>query len=869
MLENKDFIAELPHHSKNNLIAAEKFGAPYLPDEKSIVAVENFWNKNERKKKYLSHLRRNSFIADFIDGVIDAKTCIGMLRSIATEYGFVSIYNVAKMVRETITDKVPPNNSFCVEPKNLLCGDEQLGDIKKPESLHPRSSLTNSEIFRKMNDPLTKGVSLDWSETAEKIDSASCRIVAALTNLICAIIIPAYTLSEVVALNGEAEHAVLHQHAAAATDVSANTKDAVDEMCVLVCIHSLIQYFSSKHHLFSAPLRLPPFEKHPVINLTGSKVFSPNGRMERVVATLSVPAHTTLILNNREERRGKKIVCEVPGGITAHILSPKRQPKKKTGNETNARRDPFIHMSNKDRPLLMRNILILSGNYGWFGLILGHTPSPDILFAENNYDGLFPQNTIRKYRNKAIGPTPSRNRHLDLRFGEVEITETMGYTSCFRIRPVSLDDSSSSNVVKGTKNPFVTRMGYPKWYDSEALSAVFGTVDLKVHVTVLDHTMDKFTHLIDGDQRWKVNQEEKVTVLKNCIDLLFDRRAYLSKRIKEEFGKVANETGVMSVKRRQICNDIETAIITAVHHGQKNRGILKEEKTFQDFENAFKHASDAISMCNTLIDECQKNPERFSEGECRIAAHDLYKHIQKNSARQYIQSYLIRGVKMSVLWRRPYDECADKALACVPRCRIPQLIVGVENIEKGGKESFLPGLQILNTRDINPKPMRHILLSILFGKELAKDISAVNCLEWMNWCAETIERQKIKDEDFRTKRHYQTYSKKRKREEEEEEEKTFISGIIYDKSMPAYDILFPSTSKDDKKKEDAPPNTFVWPPRKRTVYYTDKKMMMSSSKKKTGRLGCRDIYMVASTSLPRETTSVVIKVANSLFIPFK
>nr|AKS10608.1 wsv226-like protein [Metopaulias depressus WSSV-like virus] len=857
--QSSEFIANLPHKKWLFEIAADEFGAPYIPDQKSVAAVENFWAKDNRKKKYLSHLRGNHFIECFINGSIDARTCVGMLRSIATEYGYGSVHNVAKMVRETIAaareSKSPPNNSFCVDANNLLCADERLGDIaatvKKPDSLHPLSSLENSEVFRKMKNPTTKGVSLDWTETAAVIDAASCRTVAALNNIICAIIMPAYTFDEMMALNGESELAILRQHA---VDIAEDTKDVLDEMCVLACIHSLVQYFSSgsssssTHHLFSAPLRLPPFDKHPIINLKRSKFFFPDEKAENVVATLSVPAHSTFILNNRVKRRGKKLVCEATGGVTAHILPPKsRRSKKRTKKEMNARRDPFIYMSKKDRPLLTRNVLILSGNYGWFGLTLGHILSPDIFFVENNYDGLFPSSMIRKYRNKAIGTTPLRNRLLDLRFWGVEITEALGYTSCFRIRPASLcnsnnmfTDSSSEevknrwtgNVVEGLENPFVTRMGYPQWYNSESLSAIFGEVDLTDHVAALDHTMDKFVKLVEGDQRWKANQEEKVSVLKNCIVLLILRLKYLANKMDTEFGEpvssdkleqsmnVNGEAAKISssnTKRRQMCNITESAIIAAVQQQcrtggeKKKQKISEKEKTLVDLKTEFKHVVDAISMCRMLKNECNKNPKRFFEGECRIAAHDLYKYIYRNSARQYIRSSLIRGVKMSVLWRRPYDECADKAFANVPRCRIPQLVVGVENIEEkrrteGKDELLLPDLQILNTRDVNPKPMHHILLSMTYGEELAKDISAVNCLEWMNWYTKTVGKRTEEEElvplirkrslmynNSSNNKNY-NYNKKRKREEEEETASSIIYDAIHDKSIPVYDIMFPEAT---------------------------------------------------------------------------
>nr|GBG35591.1 wsv226-like protein [Sesarmops intermedium nimavirus] len=932
--KSSEFIDGLPHRKSLFRVAADEFGAPYLPDQKSINSVENFWGVDDRKKKYLSHLRGNSFIGYFIDGIIDAKTCVGMLRSIATEYGYRSIYNVAKMATETIAAakkgrESPPNkHSFCVEAKNLLCGDERLGNVaatvKKPDSLHPLSSLENSEIFRKMKNPTTKGVCLDWSETAAQIDAASCRKVAALTNLICAIIMPAYTFDEVMALSGESERAILRQHAAGG--IAKDTKDVVDEMCVLACIHSLVQYFSSStYHLFSAPLRLPPFDKHPVVNLQGSKFFFPDEKVEtNVVATMSAPAHSTFVLNCRNKRRSK--VCETTGGITAHVKL--RQTKK----EVNARRrDPFVHMKKEERPLLTRNVLILSGNYGWFGLTLGHTPSPDILFAENNYDGLFSPGVIRRYRNETIGATPFRNRYLDLRFWGLEITEAMGYTSCFRIRPASLCNSNNmftadispgkannnnnrwtGNVVEGLKNPFVTRMGYPQWYNSKGLGDIFEKVDLKDHVAALDYTMDKFVKLMEGDQRWKANQDEKVSVLKNCITLLVLRLNHLAERMDEEFGepvspktlkKAADDDGEAArssssnSRRRQMCNNVESAIIAAVQqHGKmagekKRQKILKTKETLADLHTAFKHATSAISVCRMLVDECQKNPERFFDGECRIAAHDLYKYMYRNSARQYIRSSLIRGVKMSVLWRRPYDECADRALAGVPRCRFPQLIVGVENFEEkrrieGKEELLLPGLQIFNTRDVNPKPMHHILLSMVYGKELAKDISAMNCLEWMKWCTDTV-GEKTKEEEFAplvrkrclmyNNNRGREYNRKRGREEEEDRTSNIISETIHDESIPVYDIKFPAAAskrggtKNKEHEEDeavgeeeeekmSSPEAFAWPRKKKAVW----KKLHTTNKMRTGRLGYKDVYIVALTSLPQKLSNEVSNVANDM-----
>ena len=116
-----EFIAGLPHKSGLLKAAAEEFGSPYLPDQKSVAAVETFWAKNDRKKRYLSHLRGNIFIACFIEGMIDAKTCVGMLRSIATEYGYVSLYNVAKMAADTVNAAEEANSP----PQKFLCGSKK------------------------------------------------------------------------------------------------------------------------------------------------------------------------------------------------------------------------------------------------------------------------------------------------------------------------------------------------------------------------------------------------------------------------------------------------------------------------------------------------------------------------------------------------------------------------------------------------------------------------------------------------------------------------------------------------------------------------------------------------------------------------
>lgn len=442
------------------------------------------------------------------------------------------------------------------------------------------------------------------------------------------------------------------------------------------------------------------------------------------------------------------------------------------------RRDPFIHMKKVDRPLFMRSFLALAGNYGWFGLVAGYTPSPNVLFAETNCDGLFPSHSVCRYRRRAVGATPLRNRSIDLRFYGMELAETPGYTSCFRIRPASLYNSNNvishndgvnmknagrGNVVNGIKNPFYTRLGKPLWYAADSLKNIFGIVELKNHVSTFDNTIEKFALLVEGDVRWQANLQDKLSVLDKCIVALSFESNQLAETLKKENG---NEVAIRSLKdvhdtrgdnarfisssakRRHLCNAAETAITEATQllfsreSKRKKSENCDGRESKRNLEKRFRNFLDALSICYMLRDECSKNPDRFIDGECRVAVRELYKQLYRVSARQHIKNALVRGMKLSVIWRRPVDKTAEETLANVPRCRIPQIVVQIEKLTGG---ELLPSLQILNTRDVNPVPIRHTLLRLVCGNVAAEDISVMNCLEWMNWCCKTRGTESLKD----------------------------------------------------------------------------------------------------------------------------
>ena len=179
------FIASLPHNTRN-MGDAIAFGRPYLPDQVKRDAVERFWAKGGRKKKYLSHLCGNKIIHNFVNSKVDSTACVGMLRSMATEWGCRPVLHLAQMAEDTVYREGKygegSTNSFCVNREKLLAsmrledsGNPLLGQpslIKRPESLHPDAE-GNSKILKKMLSATTKCVTLDWSDASRHVDFMS------------------------------------------------------------------------------------------------------------------------------------------------------------------------------------------------------------------------------------------------------------------------------------------------------------------------------------------------------------------------------------------------------------------------------------------------------------------------------------------------------------------------------------------------------------------------------------------------------------------------------------------------------------------------------------------------------------------------
>lgn len=775
--EDAPFYKALPHRTRNLSEAREDYGAPYLPDEESLRAVEEFWAKDERKRRLLTHLGGNVAVRDFITGAIDARTLVGLLRSQASEFGYGTLRRLAALAAKAATDTTTKSFRVDREAQLLSLRCEDAGGprsastiLQRPDSLHPAADVSCS-ILKKMYDPRATCVTYDWSEIAGITDVTGARNVATLTNLICAIVMPAYSIQELLAL-GDSEKAVLKSCDTAAT---ADAKDRMDEMAVLACINSMVQNFTGPSetsfvnnkennknmHLVCAPMRLPVFDEHPVVNVRNSPFFFPT-EDPPVVASLSTASQSTLSIKQRETRNKKKLLFGEEGGVVAHVLPAvtNRTQHRHTPRSAEAaaahikRQDPFLQISQKERTWLLRSILSLSGSYGWFGLLTGNVQGPDVLFADTPADGIFPPNIIRKYASGVCYDdantvaNPLRNRQIDLRFDGIELAETVGNESCFRIRPASLcnnmettsaapkaDKPWTGNVVEGTKNPFYTRSGTPCWYNPGAMSAVFGHVEFKDHVKACDNSVHVFEPLVE-QSRWEANQRDKVRVLDDMIFGIRLRTTFLQTRMETEFGHtipkcrlgtdVALSNSSVS-RRREVCRVTEKVVaesmpfLDEMNGGGKKRRRVKPAQLSQ-LETDLAESVDALSVCFMMRDSCDNHKERFIEGECRAVAHDLTRHLYRASAKNHIKNTLIRGVKWSVTWQRPYDEYATSVLKNVPRCRLPQIM------------SSISGLMLLKTRDTTPRSMRHALLSAFYGEQVAGIISGVNCLEWINWC---------------------------------------------------------------------------------------------------------------------------------------
>ena len=95
--------------------------------------------------------------------------------------------------------------------------------------------------------------------------------------------------------------------------------------------------------------------------------------------------------------------------------------------------------------------------------------------------------------------------------------------------------------------------------------------------------------------------------------------------------------------------------------------ISDENESEKHLETKFRKCLDTLSICYMFDEECKNNPDRFIDGKCRIAAQEEYKQLYRVSARQHIKSMLVRGMRLNVISRMPFDKNAEETLANIPR----------------------------------------------------------------------------------------------------------------------------------------------------------------------------------------------------------
>nr|BDT63075.1 MAG: wsv226-like protein [Sicyonia whispovirus] len=823
-----EFVAGLPHVT-GDYAEAERFGAPYLPPGKRRKETYRFWASKDFRAQYLGHLAGNRWIGEFVRGEIDATTCVGMLRSVATAYGCGPIIRIALSCLNTLASGYSNSNNFEVKREDLVASINPPWRATRPLSMHPEAlNATNpSKVVSKLLGEKTRCVALDWKDTSRELGFCDSRNVGVLTNLIYAIAVPAYTAEMILSTEGKMEQHVLRKQG---MQPPIERVELLKQKSVLCAIHSLTQYFSgpvrdsdvndddrtrrgvpSGKHLFAAPLRLPPFDAHPVVNLENHPLFttdplSTDGNPLRVLASVSTPAHSAVALKHRSGRRPKKLLGLSKNGIELHVLpalkdtGSRRRKKKVVRSDvmTNRQRDPLLHMATKEPPVFVRNVLAVAGNYGWFALIVGYMSSPDVLFNKTNCDGLFAPDLIRKYRSEQITTTPLRNRRIDTRFEGLELVDAMGHTSGFRIRPASLSDDHCGGdsddgglgVIGARDNPFYTKTNRPAWYSDASLEDLFGRVTLEQHVRAFDDRIGVFEDLLEGDDRWLVNLQDKKDVLDRCklaLTFLLEAQTVMLLNVhglseqevrdairdlksatpmlttlgKEDEDPAARKILATETRRRELCSTAESLIeMVPLHSLVEDRPegeghVRKARLSFpapvrdspHDLMEDMKKTFLSIDLCQFMLQSCEENKVRFFHGECREAAHEFLREVYRGAARYHVKDAHVRGTRVCLTWHRPFDAPAHRALAGVPRCKMSRLLSCIEKSSgtnplptvavAAGKEVLtLPSLMCLSTRAITPKPVRHTLLELMYGTRAAATISTLTCLSWINWCME-------------------------------------------------------------------------------------------------------------------------------------
>nr|BDU62132.1 wsv226-like protein [Chionoecetes opilio bacilliform virus] len=909
--ESDTFVLSLPHRTADHETARE-FGHPYLPDIEKLETVENFWCQ-ERKQRYLGHLKGNSVIADFINGDIDVIVFVGLLRSYATEFGYTTLKNLASIAKDAID--LPENTKSFTVCRNLQLSAMRSDDwggpkaassiSKRPNSLHPAADV-HCTVLSKMYDTRTQCVTYDWCEIAKVTEATSARNVAVITNLLYAILIPAYSILELLDL-GFAGNALLKEYKLPPQPVNTTSKNSMDETAVLTSLNSMVQYFTGPSdlamvsdnekikdmHLVCAPLRLAVFDKHPVVFVSDSDFFRETSSTYPVVASLSVPSQSTLNIKQRNARHVEKnLLCKADNGISAHIVTPKTTTCRRridgsitttnqhhiprsveTAQAHRKRLDPHLQVTQKGRTTLLRSILPLSGSYGWFGLVTGNVQGPDVLFSETPSDGMFPPNTLRKYADdanyKGDDPNPLRNRYIDLRFKGIELTETIGNESCFCIRPATLCNSNNmetspekickadklwtGNVVEGTHNPFFTRSGTPSWYNPDGLEQVFGRVEYKDHVKVYDDTIHLFKHLAE-QKRWEANQLDKVKVLNNVIEAINVYLNALRDVILKLFGikipksriteasTVETPPAASVSRRRKMCKDTEDVISSSMCFLQPGCGDFPIAEGCKR-----KHYDNLFNKGLEALSMCSMLLRMCHDNIERFIEGEcrVVSHdLLRHLYKSSAKNLIRHTIMRGIKWGVTWQRPFDHHADTVLK-QIPRC--RLPQIMNNIKSEL--DLSILNSRDTTPMSTRHTFLHMMYGDRVAKSISALTCLEWIRWCVLVYVISPIDTcgKSFS--------SKSPVKPQEMINTKERLLGKLNNRCTPedVESIL--------NRRYDA---GCYGPPRKQHEDGDESRAPFKS--RNTGRVGHLDVYTIAASCLESELDAQTIKVGRALEI---
>nr|AWQ60397.1 wsv226 [Shrimp white spot syndrome virus] len=706
--------------------------------------VDHFWSQDNRKLKLLGHFCGNLYVEAFIAGSIDAETCVGFLRSQATGLGYPLLKKLALIAREDKSNTT--NYNLCIDRNSMMKQVFSAEIDKRPSSIQNTSHTKSSPVYLKLIDRRTECLALDWLDaskrTAKEIGAA--RKVCFLQNLIVAILIPAYTETFVLDTGNELEQQVLDD-----AYFNAENKDKVDEMCVVAILSTLHNLFVRKslpHHLYNAPFRLPPFGQHPIINIENSSFF--NEDTTPILASISIPSSMVIKHHTRKNSRWR---C------------------------------PNNLMTAAERSIFLRGVLTVSGDYGWFSVIVGSTIMPSVLFYGDRKHLI---NTVKSNNFSAI-TCSYWNKYMDCRSYGFEIIDTPENNCGFRIRaaidcsntdfhsPVTRVNKKKTSIINAVKNPFFIRHTEPKWYNKNAMCGEVLEnvgVTLEQHVRVSDEYMDRFGSLLLGrEKKWTCNYLDRIKSLETISNNLKGKIDTMCKILETKYNYKSSSLYYKQItatsddpikmkiiasinKRRYLCNILEFAIISSEKKDEVEEDHTKtgnggcafskyKKKQLEPKQHLIVKVNkyiEAFSLIKMLRNDCERNKCRFKEAEIRECANELVRELYRASARSYVHDLVLKRTNVHLTWQRPYDENANTIMSLIPKCKLHTVLY-----DKDSRDVKL--LNFLRTRDGNYNPIRHSMLELVYGEEYAKDVSTVTCFEWLKWCSK---KGVIKYEDF-------------------------------------------------------------------------------------------------------------------------